>query len=586
MIRVPALGRPSSRSLPRRRASLAEQTDAALVDVLVDWMLALRAPGAEGWQTLADAAGLPLGEVVASPFGLRAVALGVREGATSVRRETRAVLAWSARFGDAAVADPTHGTWTLGRLRVGKYQSFQTDAPHATYDPAHIAKWGPHELMHRAAGFFFRTDATRFEHYVGARLNELLPVVLWYGHDQLARLDEESFVRADASREAPVEDARWLVESEAKLRRRARRTLPALRAGLAHLEVELDAIDRELATGRRHVTVHETGGARLDAASDALAYVVGHVARLRDPIVSALLETVPRSLGRFDDLVAYRAHIESVHDALLFAPLALDDDAIATLQSRRTLWDWLHRAALAGLDVRPLLDAAAKALDDPDGVDEGAWIARLEGKLASGRANRRDARPPLEPVLADGAGGLALGQLREGLESVAPRTASFLDDEALQSFATSAPFVRRAPLAERLADFLALAEAPTALHELLALERCIAEARPSDEARHLAESPPARGADGVVLANDAFTLFEATHDVVALHAGGEATPGAHAWLIGLADDEHVSILPCGPEERAFFDAARARALRLAGAKVEPAWLREALAATALVWRPR
>ena len=51
----------------------------------------------------------------------------------------------------------------------------------------HRRKWRPHELLHGAVGFFWREDASRFETYVGARLNELLPVVHWYGLDEIFR---------------------------------------------------------------------------------------------------------------------------------------------------------------------------------------------------------------------------------------------------------------------------------------------------------------------------------------------------------------------------------------------------------------
>ena len=36
-------------------------------------------------------------------------------------------------------------------------------------------------------GWFWRPDQTRFEAYLGARLNELLPVVHWYGTAELLR---------------------------------------------------------------------------------------------------------------------------------------------------------------------------------------------------------------------------------------------------------------------------------------------------------------------------------------------------------------------------------------------------------------
>lgn len=571
---VPALLAPKSRTLATRRCALVHSSE--LTRSLVRWMLELRRGGAARWRPLADLAGLPLGEVVASPFGLRAVALGVVSGATTAHVETRALLPWPDRFGELATADAAHGVWDAGKLHVGKYQSFQADAPHATYDPSHVAKWGPHELLHRAVGFFFAKDATRFEHYLGARLNELLPVALWYGHDQVARLDEGEFVRAHAKHAAPIEEARWLVEPEDALLVRAERTAQALVRGVAHLERELDAIDRERSTGRCIATPVETGGARLDASSDALAYVVGHVARLRDPSVAAVLDAIPVALGRFDTLESYRAHVEAVHDALLFARLSIDEDTIAGLRSRRTVWDWLHRAAHAGADVRKLASVAGPELRGEREVDEARWLEKLTRLLGDEGAGA---------VLADGIGGVALGQLREGVRSVMPRVESYLDDEALASFATSAELLTRAPLGERVQALLEVAEAPIALRELATLERAIAEARPSDEAAHLSEPLPARARDGVWVGNDRFVVVEATHDVVALHAGDAATPGAYVWLVG-AYDGGVSILPCSGEERRFFERACTTAQPVKDAKVDAGWLKEAFAAGVLAWRPR
>jgi hypothetical protein len=143
------------------------------------------------------------------------------------------------------VRDPDHGVWDRGALRSGKYQGFLADEPFAIYDPSHVSKWGPHELLHRAAAFFFRAGATRWEHYLGARLNELVPVVAWYGAEQAMRLDEGAFDRAAAGRapSAGRDDARWLSEDESALMGRARRAAPIFREGLAHFERELAAID-------------------------------------------------------------------------------------------------------------------------------------------------------------------------------------------------------------------------------------------------------------------------------------------------------------------------------------------------------
>ncbi|MEO0321422.1 MAG: hypothetical protein AAF447_00555, partial [Myxococcota bacterium] len=130
---TPALRRQAFAALPRPER----------LDRLLAMTLALRAGGAARWAPLAERAGLPLGEVLASPFSLRAVALAAAEGATTTHRELRS-LAAEGPWPDA-VRDPAHGRWERGVLRVGKYEGFQQDAPFACFDPAHGAKWGPHE---------------------------------------------------------------------------------------------------------------------------------------------------------------------------------------------------------------------------------------------------------------------------------------------------------------------------------------------------------------------------------------------------------------------------------------------------------
>ena len=108
MIDVPALAAPGGATPAARRKALAALPDEALAERLLPFVEALREGGAARWEPLATLAGLPLGEVVASPFGLRAIALGVRRGATSVQRELRRVLSWPAELVSAS--------WTIPRV--------------------------------------------------------------------------------------------------------------------------------------------------------------------------------------------------------------------------------------------------------------------------------------------------------------------------------------------------------------------------------------------------------------------------------------------------------------------------------------
>ena len=133
-----------------------------------------------GPDVLGRLAGLEPAEVVASPYGLRAVLLGLEQGATSVHLERRLELPWPESFttspevaSDARVLDA--GVW-----QMGKYRGFFQDAPFGTFNPNHVAKWVPPNSC-TARWASSRPGATRWEHYLGARLNELVPVALWYG---------------------------------------------------------------------------------------------------------------------------------------------------------------------------------------------------------------------------------------------------------------------------------------------------------------------------------------------------------------------------------------------------------------------
>lgn len=523
-----------------RRAALNRLSDEALAERLVMLALGLREADAK---SIAGAASLPLGEAVASPFALRAVALGVEAGASAAHLELRARPDWPSSLGVAPeVADPDHGVWDRGVLKSGKYQGFLTDEALAIYDPSHVSKWGPHELMHRAASFFFRAGASRWEHYLGARLNELVPVVLWYGPEQAMRLDEREFDRAAAGRSpsAHVEDARWLVEDEPTLRRRAVLAAPILRSGVAHFERELAAIDEELARGRRVRAPHPF----LDASSDATAYVVGHFDRLASEPVSLVLEgALPDALVS-RDIGAYRDFIERLFDRLLFEPLALDLGLAASRRSARGLWDLLHRTAHLGEGVEhelePLIDEARGAIErahagEPLALD--AWRAKVSERLVEEDA---------ELVLADGAHGVALAQLGEGLASIVPCTWALMGEDATE-LARSSALWDRAPLSLRAARWL---EGQPALCDMARLEHAIASARSDDQIERLCAPATEASPEGLLLSSRAFERHRFEHDVVEVHAAFSAgepiapprlSPGA--WLIGAYLDE-VAVLPC------------------------------------------
>ncbi|MFT5358430.1 MAG: hypothetical protein ACI9KE_005668, partial [Polyangiales bacterium] len=381
------------KSIPQRPwRELARDESRDLVDSLVAMMSAMQAIDVDG---LAAQVRLPANEIAASPFGLRAVALGAATGARHVHRELTRVPSWQ---GDARTEDSNHDEWRNGVLQTGKYQAFIQDGAHSLFDPAHIAKWGPHEMMHRACLFYWDADGSNFDLYLGARLNEVLPVALWYGADQVARLDGGDFERHAGRRE--VGRAAWRDAKEEELHALASESVHNLRWFGRYLDAELSAIDEEIRTGRRVETPWAKGGATLNASSDALAYVVAHGQRLRSEVVAEALEGAPAIAS----ITGYRQHIESQIEALLFG------DIDAGEPPSRDEWHQELSAAIGG-----------DACEDADGVH-----------------------------------GLDFGQLAEGIEESLPHAFEWLEEHGgdwLEAFAGSKHLWRRAPLAERLTAF-------------------------------------------------------------------------------------------------------------------------------------
>ncbi len=577
-----------------RRAHLASLTDAALAEQLFALAASLR--GATH-APIARAASLPPGEVVASPFALRAVALGVEVGARAVHLELRARPDWPALLGvPEEVRDPDHGRWERGVLRSGKYQGFLADEAFAVYDPSHVSKWGPHEMMHRAAGFFLRAGATRWEHYLGARLNELVPVVLFYGPEQAMRLDEGAFDRAAAGRApaARLEEAKWLTDDAAALRARAAASVAVFREGLAHFERELAAIDEELASGRRVRVPHPL----LDASSDATAYVVGHYERL-SAIAPAVEAILPEAIA-CRQIAEYRDRVELLFDRLLFAPIALDLERAEARASGRAVWDLVHRALHLGEgamdDLAPHLERARDAVEvawNGTSADVTAWRERVERALAEEEAAL---------VLADGSTP-ALDALAEGAESVVPCTLALMGEEALSRFARSDAIWDRAPRAARICAWLDRED----LRDMARLEHAIAAAERDDQIERLCvpvdELPEV--IEGTIVRGASFVRARFEHDVVEAHAAWSAgepvgplarAPGS--WLVG-AHFDGVAVVPCPDAvsrawdrlEHGAADAAELSAIIDAHLAEAPegwpedgaAWLRELLAAGALGW---
>lgn len=538
-------------STPRWR-SLLGASDRALGALLADTALALRAQP----QTLhrwAHLAGLPEGEVLASPFGARMIALGLEVGATTVHHERRPLLRWHKSLrARGAVTDPLHGRWHRGALRTGKYEEFSQEEPFCTYHPEHSAKWAPHEMLHRAVGFYAAPSAHGFARYVSARLNELLPVATWYGLEHALRLDREGpFDRRleGASLAAPKRDALWLEETERSLRRRAHTAAPLLRWTLERVARELEAIDEELASGTV-VASPDAGqasfaGVHLDASSDALAYAQAHARRLEHPSIARVLDTL--AAENLSSVTALRARVEHVFDRLLFEPLALDDAQVLTRIEAGLVHDAFLRAALVEPDPTPAHRAAqqraARTLSRGSVSPRArrGLLVSLEHALTDSIGPTRAREVTTLGLVCESIKGLSIDAraTQRGLASVVPRTAAWLGRSGarivVERLVQGAPL--RGHLADRVARVIAADDAPLA--ELARLESRL-DAPPVHEPRDawsltLDDAP----SDAHVSLRAGVHIESFAADVLALHRGepGEART---TWVaIGQVRGEQV-----------------------------------------------
>lgn len=574
---VPALASPEGATPSARRNAWRALSESEKARALGDLVAALRALPDEDVSYLADVVGLPLAEVVASPFALRAVALAATIGARTVAHETRAEIPWPADFAtDPAVANDPHGYWERGVLHAGKYRSFLQDEPFTRFNPNHMSKWGPHELTHRTCGFFWRPEATRWETYLGARLNELVPVVLWYGLDEVARLDRDGFDRKREAddREATLARALWWSGDLDAAKARVRTSTHFLDEGLDHFDAEFAAIRRELAEGVVVPHPHPF----LDASSDAIAYVVGHFDRLssdafevfgdaffggelaqgaasggaKDPVGLA------DRFGVFGSVAAYAEHVELVLDTLLFTPFELDFALASARTEARLAWDHAHRVAH---HERARIDAFAEPMNDL----AASCRARYRGQATNlpqclGTLTATLPRSASGTVYSTGlSGGHDLDLLADGLASLAPATAAALEslDWDMNAFADG-PLSRR-DLADRLQQAVAEFDAPW-LTSLCAFESAIASARVRDDVAERLGAVTWDG-PGTVSASAAFRLVHLETDPTEIHAewatNGTIDPSRAgdpvSFLVGACFDE-VSVVPAPENVVALWEA--------------------------------
>ncbi|MDW8246919.1 MAG: hypothetical protein RMJ84_10105 [Sandaracinaceae bacterium] len=531
--------------------------DRELLEMVLDAALALRCQQ-DQLRRLSWLAGIPPGEVMASPCGARMIALGVMAGATHVHHELRAQVEWHGSIQpEGSVRDPLHGRWVGCALYSGKYQEFCAESNYAVYHPEHSSKWAPHEMLHRAVGSLVG-DVPRFHRYLGARLNELLPVATFYGLEHVLRLDREGpfdRIREAEERDAPEEKALWLRESMASLRARAKRALPLVRWTLERVASELACIDREFEERRLHRSGSQPwqgiNGVELEASSDALAYLRAHLKRLESPAMSTLLSQMPGP--RWKSVEQLRAHVERVMDWLLFDPIEVDFNRAEWAIRANYPFELLFRIALIDPEF-PVSTWISKARSlVQEGNLEDRVLVAFRNALAEALHERKPTIKEPEPLLRlglppngplGGIGDTDLKTLEKGLRQCFPESARRLGRKgqrrAVEGIVQAGP--KRALLDARLIEWLEGQEDAEAksLAELVRFEAALCTPKATDPRVQMGLALEEAPSSARVILRSEVSLLKTKVDVISAHQGEPLREGIHWVLAGLVEGVPVA----------------------------------------------
>tara|TARA_B100000609_G_scaffold71285_1_gene56653 strand:- start:3748 stop:5610 length:1863 start_codon:yes stop_codon:yes gene_type:complete len=439
--------------------------------------------------------GCPPEELLVTPFSARVGAMAAAKGLSFFHHELRGRLPVPDALMPEVEVWESGGlpVWQEGVLIEPKYFSFFLDAPFVPYNPNYRRKWRAHELIHSLSGFFWRPDMTRFECYMGARLDELLPIVHWYGLDEMFRPRCEKHIGKRLYRDlCPDCEALarpfWEHDESFVDAQSETATLWARRAH-DHFAEEWDAIIKEYETGQRV----ETPRGQLNASSDAVGYLMSHWPRLTAWSFGSWVELFLRDGVDYHSSVSgYMGAITDVSKQLFTGEWAASSTQAEAMRARRLLQDigartflaleWLPEHARSTQRIEdammPLLESAAslshELLEKPTSIEKldelvstifttfQSQFGNLEGVpeelksnfVALGVSYRHHALSGLHDDVE--AAGLSL--IREGLLTAAPARhgtlAPLLEDDVLRAFVRSDVFLGEGRLLQRLVSWV------------------------------------------------------------------------------------------------------------------------------------
>jgi hypothetical protein len=588
-------------------------------------------PADLGLQAFLDAQlGAPSLDALVTPLSARASLLGMARGCTFAHHELRVRLPMPEGLApELAVWDEgTVPVWRDGVLEEPKYFSFFQDAPVPVFNPNHRRQWRPHELLHAAQGFYWSPQMHRFGFALGARLNEILPVVHWYALDQAFRPACPAHLASvkgpprqtcpkceAAARPYWGHDPAWLDAAQAQAQ-------GCFERGWEHLAQEWAAMLHELDTGER-AEVLRVG---LDSSSDAVGYLRAHWPRVTAWSFGAWVELFLQDGDEVHSTLENAfARASEVARALSSGQAALDEADFARAQLRRGLQDLGYRALLLLEDApegsrayRALMPAvermadAVRAARDPlsepaplaqqarQAVEEVAKLLKLHARQwPDGLASSWGAVGwPSERAVALGLPALpaaSLAQWVEGLRSAAPMSCEALGEplEAqAQGFAAWDDAQRGlGRLAERWASHAQTLDADAPWTKLAAFEAWIgAEPRRDEDAdafgvlpedlEQLAQAP------GTLRPHATLRRMDLSHEL-ATAALEEVAPDYAGALAAIRVEGEPRVLPLTEAQGQTLDLAasgQARADWVPRADPDALWL--LLEQRFLVWMPR
>jgi hypothetical protein len=293
-----------------------------------------------------DDLGVPEAQLVLSPISAELALRARADGRAFYHDELRGFLSFPQGLAPELMVweeGQTTPVWKDGVLEAPKYFSFFMDTVFSPYTPNHRKKWRIHELMHTLCRFYWDPKMSRFSCYVGSRLSELLPVVHWYGLDEIFRNRCGEHQGMRLYREYCPECEKlarpyWLLTAEQKQELRPLALSHAEHA-LAHYASEMEACSRERTTGKRH-PVHRP---KLDSSSDAIGYLRGHWNRLTSWSFGSWIEHfMVDGEDYFSDLEAHHHHQEEVWSWLMSGEKVSQEHAQRN-RKRRMLQDMGYR---------------------------------------------------------------------------------------------------------------------------------------------------------------------------------------------------------------------------------------------------